>query len=50
MRDVNIPPAGVMSGAPVEAEGFRVRDGDVLRLEARLHPAWLMAYRLTFLE
>jgi 1-deoxy-D-xylulose 5-phosphate reductoisomerase len=46
MSDYNIAPAGVLSGGPFEEHV--IQEGDELILEARLHPAWLMGFRLSF--
>lgn len=49
MNNVNVPPAGVLSGGPCQA-AYVTRDNDEIIVESRHHPTWVMAYRVVFLQ
>lgn len=49
MVNVNVPPAGVLSGGPAEA-GYVTKPGDEIEIESRGHESWVMGYRIQFVE
>lgn len=49
MVNVNVPPAGVLSGGPTDA-GYVTKPGDEIEIESRGHQSWVMGYRIQFVE
>ena len=47
--NANVPPAGVISGGPIRS-GYCTKAGDVLIVESRHHPSWIMGYRVVFMQ
>jgi hypothetical protein len=48
LRNMNVPPSGVLSGGPVES-GYVTKPGDEIVLEAS-SGAWVMGYRVQFMK
>jgi len=49
MNNVNVPPAGVLSGGPCLAD-YVVRPNDEIIVESRHHPSWVMGFRVVYLQ
>lgn len=49
MRNVNVPPAGVLAGGPEEANRV-IQDGEEIIIESRADTSYLMGYRIAFKE
>lgn len=49
MVNVNVPPAGVLSGSTVEAD-YITKPGDEIVVRSEDHESWVMGYRVQFLE
>ncbi len=49
MVNVNVPPAGVLSGGPADPN-YITQPGDEIEIESRGHRSWVMGYRVQFIE
>jgi hypothetical protein len=48
MHRINVPPAGVLSGGPIEP-GYVTKPGDEIVVESEDHETWVMGYRIQFM-